>query len=618
MKLSEHRELQQEVDLLLHQTLAMANATAAKHNRKLKAIKADELLQTLDPTELDADIFEPAPEHWKQFLVLPPHLKKVWIDALRQEINTLLKETTFIQEPKPDDQPIIAVTAKMRVKAQANGKLEKAKVRVCLRGDQQEERADESTWCPIAGHRAKRKICANATRNRARLYQLDFIGAFLQSHTQRLTYTMLPKEWAELLPEFAQWCGVPLRLNKALYGDVTANKCWDDELSSWLVDVYGFARCLSEPSIFIKRENGHELVIVNAVDDQLYYSTSDEMRKAFEAAVSKQYNVELMGQAHWYLQARITQSANYDITIDQSRYIALICNRFLPQKGVEGVTDAERKKYAAPLPYDFVATKEDRSKTYVEVLQLQEEYGFEYASVIGMLIYLMNTAFILHFAITKLGKFNALPGEKHFKAVKHILNHLRCNHTSFGITYYADPKRLPLNQLLKDHVGTELDSPLTLFTDSSWQDCPDTGRSTGGYLLYQQGGLIDGGSFVPTPVALSSAEAEYNALAYSMQAVTNQRQTFQELCNNHPDAPLTIPFYCDSESALIIGENLKDTKRTRHIQRRIHYARDNIATGAFKGIKIDGKINPADTGTKNLTSDILAIHFGVMHVTVPP
>lgn len=235
-----------------------------------------------------------------------------------------------------------------------------------------------------------------------------------------------------------------------------------------------------------------------------------------------------------------------------------------------------------------------------------------------MLIYLMNTAFILHFAITKLGKFNALPGKKHFKAVKHMFNHLRCNHTSFGITYYADPKRSPLNQLLKDNIGTKLDSPLTLFVDSSWQDCPDTGRNTGGYLLYQQGELIDGGSFVPTLVAMSSAEAEYNALAYAMQAVANQRQTFQELSNHHPDAPLTIPFYCDSESALIIGENLKDTKRTRHIQRRIHYARDNIASGAFKRIVIDGKVNPANSGTKNLTSSILAQHIGVIHVTVPP
>ena len=111
--------------------------------------------------------------------------------------------------------------------------------------------------------------------------------------------------------------------------------------------------------------------------------------------------------------------------MDQSRYIALICNRFLPNKGVENVTNVECKKYAAPLPYNFVATKEDRSSTYVEVLDLQEEFGFEYASAIGMLIYLMNTAFILHFAITKLGKFNSMPGRNHFKALLHLLNHLR-------------------------------------------------------------------------------------------------------------------------------------------------------------------------------------------------
>ena len=122
---------------------------------------------------------------------------------------------------------------------------------------------------------------------------------------------------------------------------------------------------------------------------------------------------------------------------------------------------------------------------------------------------------------------------------------------------------------------------------------------------------------MPTPVALSSAEAEYNAAAYAMQAVANQRQTLLELNGYHPDTPLTIPFFCDSESALIMGENIKDTKRTRHIQRRIHYARDNIAMGAFQGLKIDGTINPADTGTKNLSAENLAVHHGVMHVTVP-
>ena len=67
-----------------------------------------------------------------------------------------------------------------------------------------------------------------------------------------------------------------------------------------------------------------------------------------------------------------------------------------------------------------------------------------------------------------------------------------------------------------------------------------------------------------------------------------------------------------------MGENNKDTKRTRHIQRRVHYVRDNVASGNFKGYKIAGKLNPADVGTKNLTSDILEEHREVMHVQVPP
>ena len=49
------------------------------------------------------------------------------------------------------------------------------------------------------------------------------------------------------------------------------------------------------------------------------------------------------------------------------------------------------------------------------------------------------------------------------------------------------------------------------FSDSRWQDCPDTGRSTGSYIIFYQGGPIDHGTHVPGTVAQSSAESEYNA-----------------------------------------------------------------------------------------------------------
>ena len=48
------------------------------------------------------------------------------------------------------------------------------------------------------------------------------------------------------------------------------------------------------------------------------------------------------------------------------------------------------------------------------------------------------------------------------------------------------------------------------FSDSSWQDFPDIGRSTGAYIVFYQGGTIDNVTHVPVPVAQSSAESEYN------------------------------------------------------------------------------------------------------------
>ena len=48
------------------------------------------------------------------------------------------------------------------------------------------------------------------------------------------------------------------------------------------------------------------------------------------------------------------------------------------------------------------------------------------------------------------------------------------------------------------------------FSDSSWKDCRENGKSTGAYIIFYQGGKIDHGTHVPGPVAQSSVESEYN------------------------------------------------------------------------------------------------------------
>ena len=72
------------------------------------------------------------------------------------------------------------------------------------------------------------------------------------------------------------------------------------------------------------------------------------------------------------------------------------------------------------------------------------------------------------------------------------------------------------------------------FSDSSWKYCPDTGRSTGAYIIFYQGGPNDYVTHVPGPVALSIAESEYNAAFNAGMALAHFRMLIHELLNKNP------------------------------------------------------------------------------------
>ena len=65
------------------------------------------------------------------------------------------------------------------------------------------------------------------------------------------------------------------------------------------------------------------------------------------------------------------------------------------------------------------------------------------------------------------------------------------------------------------------------FSDSSWQDCPDTVISTGEYIIFYQGGPIDHGTHVSGQVAQYSAESEYNASCTVGMALARFRMLIQ-------------------------------------------------------------------------------------------
>ena len=234
-----------------------------------------------------------------------------------------------------------------------------------------------------------------------------------------------------------------------------------------------------------------------------------------------------------------------------------------------------------------------------------------------MLIFFINTFVYLHFAIRKLAKVMMIhPGRVHYAAAAHLLRHLQCNTRIGGITYYSDLAKAPVTKLLAS-IGAPTDSPLVMFTDSSWQDCADKSRSAGCYLVYCQGGLVDGASFVPDPIALSYAEAEYQTAAFEISGCEHTRQLFQELHGLDPDTPLTIPILTDSQSAMAMASSDRDTRRTRHIRRRYHYVRLQISQSAHIILKIDGTLNISDIGTKLQDYATFMRLRAILHTEVP-
>ena len=207
----------------------------------------------------------------------------------------------------------------------------------------------------------------------------------------------------------------------------------------------------------------------------------------------------------------------------------------------------------------------------------------------------------LSFAVHRLAKFLANPGKVHFEGLIYLFRYIRDNKT-LGLKYHADLNDAPVPDILRQ-TNVKTKNHLMDFSDSSWQDCPDTGRSTGSYIIFYQDGPIDHITHVPGSVAQSSAESEYNTACTAGMALANFRMLIHELLNEDPDivpeeAPLT---FLVSKSDMFMAKNGKYTKHTRHIARRMHFLKNGEKCKMHKIDWCEGGLQLADIGTKHVS-----------------
>ena len=99
---------------------------------------------------------------------------------------------------------------------------------------------------------------------------------------------------------------------------LTQASFFDDDLKD-LMKSYGLIPSQIEPSIYIKKTWDDWLKLLNYIDDQLYFGSSDNDEKRFEQAVRKEFDMDPKGDVDWYLSMSI-QRLEKDYIIDQTRY----------------------------------------------------------------------------------------------------------------------------------------------------------------------------------------------------------------------------------------------------------------------------------------------------------
>nr|GEU30133.1 retrovirus-related Pol polyprotein from transposon TNT 1-94 [Tanacetum cinerariifolium] len=192
----------------------------------------------------------------------------------------------------------------------------------------------------------------------------------------------------------------------------------------------------------------------------------------------------------------------------------------------------------------------------------------KYRNMVGALMYLTSSRPDIMHATCYCARYQAKPTEKHLTAVKRIFRYLK-DTFHMGLWYPKD-------------TGFKL----TDFLDSDHAGCLDSRKSTSGGIKFLGGDKL---------VSWSSKKQDYNGFHFDK-----------------------IPMYCDSKAAIAISCNPVEHSRTKHIDVRYYFIKENVKKGIFELCFVGTEYQLADLFTKSLPEErfkYLVIRLGMRCLT---
>jgi len=531
-----------------------------------------------------------APQTYRQAMQRPDSAE--WQKASDEEMKNMVDNDVFELVSRSEAIRLGKNVLKSRwvytVKMNKHGEIERYKGRFVACGYSQEAGVDfDETFAPVGRYKTLRIALCLVAEMDYELKQMDVVSAFLNAKLKEELFIEQPDGYADAKDDKV-W-----KLKKAIYGIKQAPYEWNKEINSLLTTI-GFKRLKTDPCLYTKiSKSGKVIVLFIFVDDIViaYHRIDKQEWMNYHAIITSRYKIKDLGDAQWVLGMNITRDRiKRTITIDQRRYIKKKLEQFKltnvnPSRipGDKNLRMVQEAKEAVP--------EEDRNPSYREIVG-----SVLYASI--------GTRPDIAHAVHEVSKFNNNPSSLHYKAATRILKYLSGTVDTHILTYKASGHTL--SKFVVD--GQVIFAPVlhvSVFCDADWAGDHTDRKSTSGYLVRINNNTVSWSAKKQNTISLSSAEAEYMAIASAAQEAIWTRQFLTELFHLTLDTHnlYSCTILTDNTSAAQIAKHDVSHDRTKHIDIRYHFIRDYLQDGWF-----DLRWVPTDDQLADIFTKVLPIN----------
>ena len=495
------------------------------------------------------------PKSYKEALESPQ--ADQWKVAMDTEVKALLDNKTYSLVPLPQDKKAIGGRWVYTVKQNPDGS-DLFKARYVARGYNQVYGYDYfETYSPTAKMTSVRMLMQYAVQHDLVMHQLDVKTAYLNAPVDCEIFMSQVEGYVDT-EKLNHVC----LLHKSLYGLKQSGRNWNILLTEFLKGNE-FVASTADPCLYISKSRTD--LILYWVDDIICACETTKKMNKIKNILKGKFKMKDLGPLKHFLGMHFEQ-IDSTVTIDQSLYLESILKKYQM---------SDCKPRATPCEV------QTSSQSPVQVPEPCSD-SRKYREIIGSLIYATTcTRPDLTWAVSRLSQNLASPRDIDWIMLKHVLRYVKGT-AEYKLCYSKRDGDLEL-------VG---------FSDSDWASSIDDRRSTSGYCFYMntECSPISWKSKKQPTVALSSCEAEYMALGLCTQEALYLQRYISDL--NVSSESLVI--YSDSQSALDLVKNPVNHARSKHIDIKHHFIRENLVNGVVDYRYVSTNDNVADCFTKAL------------------